>query len=81
MRSTQLAFTNAQQRASLKEPWEILSRRAAGCRGTGIISKPDLSEQREVVSAFLMAWRGGDFEGLLTLLDPDLVVHFDEAGA
>jgi len=50
-------------------------------QGTGIISKADLSEQREVVSAFLMAWRGGDFEGLLTLLDPDLVVHFDEAGA
>jgi hypothetical protein len=54
------------------------SPRAAGCKGAGIISKADLIEQR-VVSAFLMAWRG--FRGLLTLLDPDLVVHFDEAGA
>jgi hypothetical protein len=26
-------------------------------------------------------WPGADFGGLLTLLDPDLVVHFDEAGA
>jgi len=40
-----------------------------------------MSEQRELVSAFLTALRGGNFEGLLAVLDPNLVVHVDEAGA
>src|SRR5207247_9841995 len=38
---------------------------------------PDLVRQREVVEAFLAALRGGDFEGLLAVLDPDLVVRAD----
>jgi|SRR5579875_725162 len=37
--------------------------------------------QREVVSAFLAALRNGDFEGLLAVLDPDVVVRIEEAGA
>ncbi|GLZ81294.1 DNA-directed RNA polymerase sigma-70 factor [Actinorhabdospora filicis] len=32
-------------------------------------------EHREVVDAFLAASREGDFEGLLRLLDPDVVLH------
>ncbi|QOV37500.1 sigma-70 family RNA polymerase sigma factor [Streptomyces ferrugineus] len=39
----------------------------------------DLARQREVVDAFLTAARGGDFEGLLDVLDPDVVVR-TEAG-
>jgi hypothetical protein len=39
----------------------------------------DLSRQREVVDAFLAASRGGDFEALLALLDPDVVVRADGA--
>jgi RNA polymerase sigma-70 factor, ECF subfamily len=39
----------------------------------------DLDRQREVVDAFLAALRGGDFEGLLAVLDPDLVVRTDLA--
>lgn len=39
----------------------------------------DLSEQRSVVEAFLAALRGGDFEGLLAVLDPNVVVRIDEA--
>jgi RNA polymerase sigma-70 factor (ECF subfamily) len=42
---------------------------------------PDLVRQREVVDAFLAALRGGDFEGLLAVLDPDLVVRADMAVA
>jgi RNA polymerase sigma factor (sigma-70 family) len=38
---------------------------------------PDLVRQREVVDAFLAALRSGDFEGLLAVLDPDLVVRAD----
>jgi RNA polymerase sigma factor (sigma-70 family) len=39
----------------------------------------DLVRQREVVEAFIAALRGGDFEGLLAVLDPDLVVRADMA--
>jgi RNA polymerase sigma factor (sigma-70 family) len=40
----------------------------------------DLDAQREVVDAFLAASREGDFEGLVALLDPDIVLRAD-AGA
>jgi RNA polymerase sigma-70 factor, ECF subfamily len=39
----------------------------------------DRARQREVVEAFLAALRRGDFEGLLAVLDPDLVVRADMA--
>jgi len=34
--------------------------------------------QREVVEAFLAAGREGDFEALIKVLDPDVVVHHDD---
>jgi RNA polymerase sigma-70 factor (ECF subfamily) len=40
---------------------------------------PDLGRQREVVEAFIAALRAGDFEGLLAVLDPELVVRADMA--
>jgi RNA polymerase sigma factor (sigma-70 family) len=39
----------------------------------------DPARQREVVEAFLAAARGGDFAGLLALLDPDVVLRADAA--
>jgi hypothetical protein len=39
----------------------------------------DLSRQREIVEAFLAASRDGDFEGLLAVLDPDVVFRADQA--
>jgi RNA polymerase sigma-70 factor (ECF subfamily) len=45
--------------------------------GTGA----DLARQREVVDAFRTALRAGDFEGLLAVLDPDVVVRIDGAAA
>ena len=39
--------------------------------------EPDLSRQRRVVDAYLAATRDGDFEGLVTLLDPDVVLRVD----
>ena len=39
------------------------------------------AEQRRVVDAFLDALRRGDFEGLVAVLDPDIVVRVDEAAA
>ena len=39
----------------------------------------DRVRQQEVVSAFLAAARGGDFDALLAVLDPDVVLRADEA--
>jgi RNA polymerase sigma-70 factor, ECF subfamily len=38
---------------------------------------PDLARQRGVVEAFFQAARGGDFEGLVALLDPDVLLRAD----
>jgi len=40
----------------------------------------DLAVQRQVVDAFLAASRGGDFEALLRVLDPDVVLRTDGGG-
>jgi RNA polymerase sigma factor (sigma-70 family) len=39
----------------------------------------DSGRQRKIVEAFLAASRDGDFEGLLAVLDPDVVFRADEA--
>ena len=41
----------------------------------------DLGAQRKVVDAFVAALRAGDLNALLTVLDPNVVVHLDPAGA
>jgi RNA polymerase sigma factor (sigma-70 family) len=41
---------------------------------------PDLARQRQVVDAFFLAARGGDFDALVAVLDPDVVLRSD-AGA
>ncbi|MFE5795649.1 sigma-70 family RNA polymerase sigma factor [Streptomyces sp. NPDC056503] len=38
---------------------------------------PDARRQREIADAFLAASQGGDFEGLLAVLDPDAVLRAD----
>jgi RNA polymerase sigma-70 factor (ECF subfamily) len=55
---------------------QLASRARRRVRGGGA-PDPDLVRQREVVEAFIAALRGGDFEGLLAVLDPDLVVRAD----
>ena len=40
--------------------------------------EPDVVAQREVVDAFLRAAREGDFEALLNVLDPDVVLRADQ---
>jgi RNA polymerase sigma-70 factor (ECF subfamily) len=39
----------------------------------------DISHQRKIVDAFLAASRNSDFEGLLAVLDPDVVFRADQA--
>lgn len=53
-------------------------RRVQGSEEAGV---PDRTRQREVVDAFLAASRGGDFAGLLAVLDPDVVLRADAAAA
>jgi RNA polymerase sigma-70 factor (ECF subfamily) len=48
-------------------------------RGTDAAPVVDLVRHRQVVDAFLAAARGGDFEGLVALLDPDVVLRPDAA--
>ena len=58
---------------------QLASRARRRVRGGGA-PDPDLARQREVVDAFMTALRAGDFEGLLAVLDPDLVVRADMSG-
>lgn len=59
---------------------QLASRARRRVQGTPV-PKFNLPEQREVVGAFLTALRNHDFEGLVAVLDPDLVVRVDEASA
>ena len=59
---------------------QLASRARRRVRTGEITSNSDLQSQRVVVDAFLAALRAGDFEGLLAVLDPDVVVRMD-AGA
>lgn len=43
------------------------------------VPETDLSRQRKIVDAFLAASREGNFEGLLAVLDPDVVFRGDQA--
>jgi RNA polymerase sigma factor (sigma-70 family) len=56
---------------------QLASRARRRVRGASPTEEADRERQREVVSAFLRASRGGDFEALLKVLDPDVVVRAD----
>lgn len=60
---------------------QLASRARRRVRGAETIDEAGLRSQRKVVDAFLAALRAGDFEGLLTVLDPNVVVRADVAGA
>jgi RNA polymerase sigma factor (sigma-70 family) len=60
---------------------QLASRARRRVKGAGAAAPdPDLARQREVVGAFFAAARGGDFDALVAVLDPDVVVRAD-AGA
>ena len=58
---------------------QLASRGRRRVQGAPTVPEADLTRQREVVDAFLTALRGGDFDGLLAVLDPDVVVRADQA--
>jgi RNA polymerase sigma factor (sigma-70 family) len=56
---------------------QLASRARQRLRGADAPAASDPARQREVAEAFLAAARGEDFEGLLTVLDPDVVLRAD----
>jgi len=57
---------------------QLASRARRRVRGAEVReAEPDLARQREVVDAFYQASRAGDFERLVALLDPDVVLRAD----
>ena len=59
---------------------QLASRARKRVRG-GETMPDTLQSQRVVIDAFLAALRAGDFEGLIAVLDPDVVVQTDIPGA
>ncbi|GAA5185925.1 RNA polymerase sigma factor SigJ [Rugosimonospora acidiphila] len=56
---------------------QLASRARRRVRGTAVQPSADLATQRRVVAAFLAASRAGDFEKLITLLDPGVALRVD----
>ena len=54
---------------------QMASRARRRVHGAATPPDADLGAQQEVVAAFLAATRGGDFEALLRMLDPEVVVR------
>jgi len=58
---------------------QLASRARRRVQGVATSPDADLRSQRAVVDAFYAAARGGDFDALLAVLDPDVVVRADRA--
>jgi len=56
---------------------QLASRARRRVQGQTPTSETDLRKQRRVVEAFLAAVQKGDFEALVTVLDPDIVLRAD----
>jgi RNA polymerase sigma-70 factor (ECF subfamily) len=56
---------------------QLASRGRRRVQGSPITPDADLARQREVVDAFIAASREGNFDALLALLDPDVVLRAD----
>ncbi|MGA4991920.1 sigma-70 family RNA polymerase sigma factor [Nonomuraea bangladeshensis] len=60
---------------------QLASRARRRVRDGAVTPDPDLARQREVVDAFMAASRAGDFDALVAVLDPDVVLRADAGGA
>jgi RNA polymerase sigma-70 factor (ECF subfamily) len=56
---------------------QLASRARRRVRGADATADRNVRNQRPVVDAFIAAVRNGDFEGLLAVLDPDVVLRAD----
>lgn len=62
---------------SLAATRQLASRARRRVQGRMPTAPPDRQEQRRVVEAFLAAAQQGDFEALIAVLDPDIVLRAD----
>jgi RNA polymerase sigma factor (sigma-70 family) len=60
---------------------QLASRARRRVRAENTVPDADLNAQREVVDAFLAAARDGDFDRLVAVLDPDVVLRADLGAA
>jgi RNA polymerase sigma-70 factor (ECF subfamily) len=56
---------------------QLASRARRRVRGGAPVTDADLDTQWQLVDAFLAAARDGDFDALVAVLDPDIVLHAD----
>jgi RNA polymerase sigma-70 factor (ECF subfamily) len=56
---------------------QLASRARRRVQGAATVPDADIGRQREVVDAFFAAARGGDFDALVAVLDPDVVLRSD----
>jgi RNA polymerase sigma factor (sigma-70 family) len=62
---------------SLAAARQLASRARRRVQGAAAVPAAELTRQREVVGAFLAALRGGDFDALVAVLDPDVLIRAD----
>ena len=60
---------------------QLASRARKRVQGASEVERDALAKKRRVVDAFVTALRAGDYEGLIAVLDPDVVVRIDAASA
>jgi RNA polymerase sigma factor (sigma-70 family) len=60
---------------------QLASRARRRVQGAAPVPDADLAAQREVVDAFFAAARDGDFDALVAVLDPDIVLRADGGAA
>jgi RNA polymerase sigma factor (sigma-70 family) len=60
---------------------QLASRARRRVQGAAAAPDPDLAAQRKVVDAFFAAARDGDFDALVAVLHPDVVLHSDGGAA
>jgi hypothetical protein len=68
---------SGQEERRASPPRQLASRARRRVRGAREPDAASLAQQRKVVEAFLAASRNGDFEALLEVLDPDVVLFPD----
>jgi RNA polymerase sigma-70 factor (ECF subfamily) len=56
---------------------QLASRARRRVQGAAAVPDAELAHQREVVDAFMAASRSGDFDALIAVLDPDVVLRAD----
>jgi RNA polymerase sigma-70 factor (ECF subfamily) len=60
---------------------QLASRARRRVQGADAVPDAELTEQREVINAFLKALRSGDFDALVAVLDPDFTIQSDAVAA